>query len=61
MKKTYISPAIEEIKVNSTPLLVLSNGGKGNDGDHAENKKFWGSSIFEEEEEENTDDNYFGN
>lgn len=55
MKRNYISPAIETVKVSGTPLLVLSGGGKGNEGDHAESKQFWGNSIFEEEEEETND------
>lgn len=59
MKRNYISPAIETVKVSGTPLLVLSGGGKGNEGDHAESKQFWGTTVFEEEEEK-SDDFVFG-
>lgn len=59
MKRNYISPAIEIVKVSGTPLLVLSGGGKGNEGDHAESKRFWGTTVFEEEEEK-SDNFVFG-
>ena len=57
MKITYISPTLNIIHLNTaTHLLVLSNGGKGNEGEHAESRSFWGTSIFEEDEEEAEDD-----
>ena len=59
MKKKYLSPAIETVKVSGTPLLVLSGGGKGEEGDHAENRRFWGTTVLDEVEED-SDNLVFG-
>lgn len=31
-------------------ILVLSGGGQGNEGDHSESKKFWGTTILDNED-----------
>ena len=51
MKATYTTPAIDTVRINATPLLTLSGGGKGDEGDHGESRSFWGPTIFDEEEE----------
>lgn len=55
MKTSYITPSITTISVNATPLLNISGGGKGNEGDHGDSKRFWGSSIFDEDEDAEED------
>ncbi len=45
--------------MSGTPLLVLSGGGKGEEGDHADSRRFWGTTVFEEVEED-SDNLVFG-
>jgi len=55
MKKTYSAPTLEDIRLACLPLLNISGGGQGNEGDDAESKRFWGSTIFDDEEQLETD------
>ncbi len=34
---------------------MISGGGQGNEGDDAESKRFWGTSVFDDEEEDDID------
>ena len=43
--------------MSPTALLMLSGGGKGTAGDHADSRKFWGDlSPWEEEDNDETDE-----
>ena len=53
--KKYFTPAINIVRINASPLLALSGGGKGSEGDHAESKRFWGGSIFDDIEEDDVE------
>ena len=55
MKKTYSAPTLTDIRLACSPLLNVSGGGKGNEGDNAESRKFWGGTIFDEDTEEEDD------
>ncbi len=55
MKKTYSAPTLTDIRLACSPLLNISGGGKGNEGDNAESHKFWGGTIFDEDTEEEDD------
>ena len=55
MKKEYFAPALTDIRLNCTSFLMISGGGKGNEGDDAESKRFWGTTILDDEEQLETD------
>ena len=55
MKKTYLIPQATAIRLDVSPLLNISGGGQGNEGDIAESKRFWGSTILDDEEQLETD------
>lgn len=40
MKKEYFAPALTDIRLNCTSFLMISGGGKGNEGDDADSKRF---------------------
>ena len=50
MKKKYIAPSIDITYLRVNPLLTLSGGGSGNEGDDAESRQFWGGPVEEDEE-----------
>ena len=55
MKKTYLIPQATAIRLDVSPLLNVSGGGQGNEGDDAESKRFWGTTILDDEEQLETD------
>lgn len=55
MKKTYSEPTLTDIRFACSPLLNVSGGGQGNEGDDAESKRFWGTTILDDEEQLETD------
>ena len=53
MKRIYKKPYIACVRMSPTALLMLSGGNKGNEGDHADSRKFWGGlSPWEEEDDD---------
>ena len=52
MKKEYFAPALTDIRLNCTSFSMISGGGKGNEGDDADSKRFWGIIEDDDEEEE---------
>ncbi|MBP5361219.1 MAG: hypothetical protein J6X27_05260 [Bacteroidaceae bacterium] len=57
MLRTYKQPSISLVRMSPTALLMLSGGGKGTAGDHADSRKFWGDlSPWEEEDNDETDE-----
>ena len=55
MKKTYSAPTLTDIRLACSPLLNVSGGGKGNEGEDAESRRFWGTTILDDEEALETD------
>ena len=51
MKKTYSAPTLEDIRLACSSFLMISGGGQGNEGDDAESKRFWGTTILDDEED----------
>ena len=56
MKKKYLVPELNPLRLNTRSMLCLSKGADESDG-VAEAKKFWGNSFWgedESDEEENS-------
>lgn len=61
MKKEYIEPSINTIRIDKPLMQALSGGDFGDNGDAAESRKYKGR-VFEDEEPVNTkwyNDTYF--
>lgn len=59
MKKQYFAPALTDIRLNCSTFIALSGGGSGNEGDEAESKRFWGSTLFDDDEDDSSDSDFF--
>lgn len=48
MKKQYISPTAESLKMQPASLIATSIPVKGESDTEARSREFWGNSIFED-------------
>ena len=57
MKKTYISPSVEIIRLTPANIIATSNiGVSGETDEDARSREFWGMTILDDSNE-NTSDN----
>ena len=58
MKKTYSAPALTDIRLNCSSFFAISGGGKGNEGDNAESRQFWGNTIFDDDTDDTSESDF---
>ena len=53
MKKTYISPSVEIIRLTPVNIIATSNiGVSGETDEDARSREFWGMTIFDDSNED---------
>lgn len=57
MKKEYFAPTLTDIRLNCSSFFAISGGGKGNEGDDAESRRFWG--VLDEEDDDTAEPSFF--
>ena len=56
MRKSYIAPTADALRLASTPLFNITSGGKQDNGT-ADSQRFWHSSFPWEDDGDEPDDN----